>query len=242
MKLRTPVRCVFGAPGDLRFEFEFLTHGRQGAPALMKEFPPGVVAKANHLCATDQTAWLTTKTQSAFLEFVRRGGGLCLIKAGTCCQDLPEMRGVTGGTFLSHPVPCLVTMEPKAGHTLTKGVEQFTLRDEHYIMALDAGRSARRLDANRRQRPRVRVDAGTQCRSLVARRIPEAAAEWAELAGEVVLMKLEKKCVLTRPLPRGEGESFAASPENLRLYLPDSHPKIWKRAIAVLSPRGRGSG
>jgi type 1 glutamine amidotransferase len=97
-----------------------------------------VVAKANHLCATDQTPWLTAEAQSAFRDFVRAGGGLLLVHAGTCYKDLPEMRAVTGGAFMSHPEPCLVGIEPKPGHPLTRGVNSFAVKDEHYVMALDA--------------------------------------------------------------------------------------------------------
>ena len=48
------------------------------------------------------------------------------------------MRGVAGGAFLSHPEQCVVTVEPKPGHPLTRGVNSFSEKDEHYVMALDA--------------------------------------------------------------------------------------------------------
>ena len=149
MKLPTLVLCDdawhpaaviqrgLAALADARFNFEFVTHGAQWSATMMNEFPLVVVVKANHLCAMDQTPWLTLKTQSAFREFVQRGGGLLLLHAGTCYKDLPEMRGVTGGTFLSHPEQSPVTIEPKAGHPITDGVEKFTMQDEHYVMTLD---------------------------------------------------------------------------------------------------------
>jgi type 1 glutamine amidotransferase len=131
------VRRGFEALADAGFVFEFSPHGSEWSPAMMKDFPIVVVAKANHLGATDQTPWITADTQSAFRDFVQRGGGLLLVHAGTCYKDLPEMRGVTGGAFLHHPDQCLVTVLPKAGHPLTAGVSPFTEKDEHYIMTLD---------------------------------------------------------------------------------------------------------
>jgi len=44
------------------------------------------------------------------------------------------------------------------------------------------------------------------------------------------------------PLPRGEGESFAASLENLSLDLPQALTNDLNRPIAVPSPGGEGQG
>jgi len=125
--------ALAGAPVD----FDFVTRGDEWSPAQLKGFPVVVVAKANHRCATDQRPWLTEKTRTAFRSFVQAGGGLFLIHSGACYREFPEMRGVTGGAFLSHPDPCLVTVQPKLGHPLTENVATFTVQDEHYFMALD---------------------------------------------------------------------------------------------------------
>jgi type 1 glutamine amidotransferase len=132
------VRRGFYALAAARFDFTFVENGQEFSPEQLRDFPLVVVAKANHICATDQRPWLTKERQGAFRDFVRHGGGLFLIHGGNCYKDLPEMRGVTGGAFLSHPDQCPVTVEPKAGHALTTGVNSFTAQDEHYLMALDA--------------------------------------------------------------------------------------------------------
>jgi type 1 glutamine amidotransferase len=131
------VQRGLGALGDAPLAFEFITHGAKWSPALMKEFPLVIVAKANYLCAMDQTPWLTRETQCAFRDFVAQGGGLFLVHAGTCYKDLAEMRAVAGGAFMSHPDQCVVTVQPKTGHSMTAGVSSFSERDEHYLMALD---------------------------------------------------------------------------------------------------------
>lgn len=118
--------------------FEFLDDGSKWSPARLKSFPLVVVAKANHICATNKNPWLTAATQGVFRDFVRAGGGLLLVHAGTCYQGLSLMREVTGGAFLRHPDQCVVTVEPKPGHPLTRNVNSFFEKDEHYVMALDA--------------------------------------------------------------------------------------------------------
>jgi uncharacterized protein len=133
------VRRGLNALAEASFDFEFVANGHAWSAEQLKNFPLVVVAKTNHICATDQQPWLTRESQGAFRDFVRRGGGLFLIHGGTCYKDLPEMRGVTGGAFLRHPEPCPVTLEPKPGHALTVGVPGFTVSDEHYVVALDAG-------------------------------------------------------------------------------------------------------
>lgn len=132
------IRRGLNTLAESRFKFEFLADGSQWSPAMMQKFPLVVVAKANHLCSTNKNPWLMTDSQSAFKNFVRQGGGLLLVHAGTCYKELPEMRRVTGGAFISHPDQCPVTIEPKPNHPLTAGVNSFTERDEHYFMSLDA--------------------------------------------------------------------------------------------------------
>ena len=47
------------------------------------------------------------------------------------------LRRLLGGVFDHHPEQCPVTVEPQPGHPLCAGSEPFTLKDEHYFMALD---------------------------------------------------------------------------------------------------------
>jgi type 1 glutamine amidotransferase len=127
-----------GALTEAPCQFDFITRGDEWLSARLKNFSVAVVAKANHVCATDQSRWLTVDTQPAFRNFVRAGGGLFLIHSGVCYRDLPEMRAVTGGAFLSHPDSCPMTVRPKLGHPLTSNTTSFIVEDEHYFMALDA--------------------------------------------------------------------------------------------------------
>ncbi len=133
------VRPGLNALAHSRFDFEFLTSGAKWSPTLMKQFPVVVMAKANHVCATDQTPWLTADQGMAFPEFIQGGGGLLVVHGGTAgYKTLLPMRQSLGGGFLRHPEECQVTVEPKSDHPVAAGVNQFTVTDEHYFMELDA--------------------------------------------------------------------------------------------------------
>ena len=131
------IRRGLGALKNSGVDFEFLDNGNQWSPDMLKSFPLVVVAKANHICATNQNPWLTAETQWSFRDFVRAGGGLLLLHSGTCYKDLPGMREVTGGAFLSHPDQCAVVIQPVAGHPVSTDVDVFVEEDEHYQMAQD---------------------------------------------------------------------------------------------------------
>jgi type 1 glutamine amidotransferase len=131
------VRCGLGALKNLGVDFEFLDDGNKWSAAMMKAFPIVIVAKANHICAANHNPWLTMETQWVFKNYVRAGGGLLLLHAGTCYKDLPAMRGIIGGAFLSHPAQCSVVVQPVAGHPVSKDVDVFVGEDEHYQMAQD---------------------------------------------------------------------------------------------------------
>lgn len=135
------VRRGFAALQAVAFDFEFVASGHEWSAEQLKGFALVVVAKANHISATDQRPWLTGESEGAFGDYVRHGGGLFLIHGGASYKDLPAMRRMTGGAFVRHPEQCSVTLEPEIGHALTRGVNAFAERDEHYLMSLDDSRA-----------------------------------------------------------------------------------------------------
>jgi type 1 glutamine amidotransferase len=97
-----------------------------------------ILTKANNVSSTDQTGWMTDDVQAAFVDYVHKGNGLLVIHSGTAeYQDKPVLRSLLGGVFTHHPEQCLVNINPNAGHPLCEGVVPFTLKDEHYFMAMD---------------------------------------------------------------------------------------------------------
>ena len=126
---------AFGEDG---FSFDWLEDASDWSAERVRGYRLIVLAKSNHVSASDQRPWLTPDGQHAFTEHVREGGGLLVIHSGTAgYAKLPAVRALTGGAFLRHPPQCTVKLEPRASHPLTGGATPFVVRDEHYFVALD---------------------------------------------------------------------------------------------------------
>jgi type 1 glutamine amidotransferase len=119
------------------FEFEWIENTKDWSPDSLFDYSLVVFIKSDNVTAADQTSWVSTEVQDAFVSYVRAGNGLLVVHSGTVYKDVPGMRGLIGGAFLEHPKQCPVTIEPKLGHPLTAGRSSFTMVDEHYIMAFD---------------------------------------------------------------------------------------------------------
>jgi type 1 glutamine amidotransferase len=120
------------------FAFEWVEDIRDWSPELMMMYPVVILTKSDNVSAEDRTGWMTDGVQAVFLDYVRQGNGLFAIHSGTAEYDQkPILRGLLGGVFTHHPEQCPVTVNPRAGHPLSSESASFTLRDEHYFMALD---------------------------------------------------------------------------------------------------------
>jgi type 1 glutamine amidotransferase len=81
---------------------------------------------------------MTDEVQKTFADYVHSGNGLLVIHSGTAgYAEKPVLGSLLGGVFMHHPEQCPVTMIPCAEHPLSAGIAPFTLKDEHYFMALD---------------------------------------------------------------------------------------------------------
>ena len=122
---------------DLGFDFEFLEDGSKWSAEMMQNFPLVVLAKANMTSSTMEHPWLTAQSREEFPDFVQRGNGLVVVHAGTCrYENVPPMCDLIGGRFLHHPEQCVVTISPMTSHSLANGLTPFTVRDEHYFIAM----------------------------------------------------------------------------------------------------------
>jgi type 1 glutamine amidotransferase len=127
-----------GALKGTEFTFDWVENAHDWSPEHMITYPLVVLTKSDHVSATDQADWMTDAVQAAFAGYVRRGGGLLAIHSGTIWHDqTPVLRGLLGGVFTHHPDECPVTVDPHVGHPLCSGSDRFTLKDEHYFVALD---------------------------------------------------------------------------------------------------------
>jgi uncharacterized protein len=131
-------RTGLGALHNSDCDFDWIEHAGEWSAERMATYPLVLLTKANNISATDQQPWVIPAVEQAFLEHVRNGNGLLAIHSGTAgYTQTPVLRGLLGGVFVSHPPQCMVTVEPRADHPLTAGSAAFTLKDEHYHMALD---------------------------------------------------------------------------------------------------------
>lgn len=131
-------RTGLAALGNGEFSFDWIEDAGDWSAQRMAGYRLTVLVKANNVSSTDTTPWMTDDVQAAFLDYVRQGNGLLAIHNGTAGYlDAAVLRGLLGGVFVRHPSQCPVTMEPRPGHPLTAGSAPFTLKDEHYFMALD---------------------------------------------------------------------------------------------------------
>ena len=119
------------------FEFDWIEDARDWSAERMAAYKLVVLTKSNHFSFTDHREWMTEEVQSAFVEYVRKGNGLLAIHSGTAgYQETPVLRNILGGVFTHHPEQCAVTMELVSNHPLTSDVSPFTIKDEHYFMAM----------------------------------------------------------------------------------------------------------
>ena len=122
---------------DEGFTFDWLEDARDWSAERMAAYPLVILTKSNHISSADKTGWMTDEVQSAFADYVRKGKGLLAIHSGTAgYQEMYILRSLLGGVFTHHPEQCAVTIELQTNHPLTTGISPFTIKDEHYFMAM----------------------------------------------------------------------------------------------------------
>jgi len=122
---------------DKGFAFDWIEDARDWSAQRMYAYPLVILTKSNNISSSDQNGWMTDEIQAAFADYVRKGNGLLAIHSGTAdFQEMPVLRSLLGGVFTHHPEQCAVTMELQTNHPLTTGIPSFTLKDEHYFMAM----------------------------------------------------------------------------------------------------------
>ena len=131
------VRAGLEALGTEEFTFDVIEDAGEWSAARMQHYPLVLLAKADHVSATENVPWITPEVEAAFADFVAAGGGLLAVHSGTIMKELAGMRRLLGGTFTHHPPQCDVTVTPQGDHPITLKVEPFTVRDEHYFMETD---------------------------------------------------------------------------------------------------------
>jgi len=130
-------RDGLGELGGCGFEFDWIKNAGDWSVEGMAEYPLVLLAKSDEVSSTDRRPWVTEEVHRAFVDYVRQGNGLLVVHSGTVYAEVPAMRALIGGAFISHPKQCPVTVDPREGHLLTASGAPFTVVDEHYFVELD---------------------------------------------------------------------------------------------------------
>lgn len=120
--------------GTEDFHFDVIENANDWSAERMAAYPIVLLAKANHVSATENVPWITPAVEEAFLDYVRGGGALLVVHSGTIVRDSETLKRLIGGTFTQHPAQCEVTITPQGYHPITLNVEPFSVMDEHYFM------------------------------------------------------------------------------------------------------------
>ncbi len=104
----------------------------------LQRFETILLAKSNNVSETVHDPWMTEAVQNQLRDYVRQGGGLLAVHAGTAgYSETRILRALLGGVFDHHPEQCRVEFEPDALSPLTRDLQAFSHLDEHYFMTID---------------------------------------------------------------------------------------------------------
>lgn len=129
-----------------KYQFDFVKAAKDIlTPELIREYPVVINAKGNAVTGANDAPWfektVTEVGPEEFRQYVEEGGGFISLHAGNTfnCTDCKEYTDFVGNSFVTHPLRCSVTVRVSAEHPVTKGVNTFTERDEHYELDHFAG-------------------------------------------------------------------------------------------------------
>ncbi|PTV93542.1 trehalose utilization protein [Halanaerobium saccharolyticum] len=87
----------------------------------------------------DEAYWLDEYHEKRIDQFLAEGGKLFLVHSGTASYPKDGLfRKMAGGHFIEHPEDHPeMTMRTVAENPLTKGIDEFKIKDEQYFMEVD---------------------------------------------------------------------------------------------------------
>ena len=112
----------------------------------IRNYPLIINCKMNEITSANNHPWfdegVTEVAVSDFCDYVENGGGFLSLHAGNAyfndkAEDAAYVNFV-GNYFIQHPPRCDMEVRITAQHPVTQGVGNFTLRDEHYEIAVVA--------------------------------------------------------------------------------------------------------
>ncbi len=137
-----PVEVIERGLADLQdkeFHFDIVCTAKDIlTPELISAYPVIMNCKGNAVTAANSAPWfepgVTEVGAKEFADYVKAGGGFLSVHAGNTAglNGYQEYVEFVGNNFLGHPLRCEVEVSVVKEHPVTAGVEDFTIRDEHY--------------------------------------------------------------------------------------------------------------
>ena len=115
-------------------------------PEMVREYDALVNCHGSAINASNSAPWfekgVTEFGPEEFRDHVSRGGGLVVVHSGLTiggeAEPQPAYTEVAGGYFISHPPRETTHVRVTAENEITRGVRDFSERDEHYQIAITA--------------------------------------------------------------------------------------------------------
>lgn len=133
-------------PLESRYNFTVIKTAKDIlTPESIAKFPVIICCKSNVVNASNTAPWfeenVTEVCPKEFEDYVRNGGGFLSLHSGNTAKEGEPYCNFTGNYFVGHPPRCKVDVKMTSAHSITAGIEDFSIRDEHYniqVIASDA--------------------------------------------------------------------------------------------------------
>lgn len=110
-------------------------------PERIAGFPLIICAKGDSVTEANNHPWfedgVTEVAAAEFEEYIKAGGGFIALHAGSIGRKGTPYGDFVGCTFTGHPPRCGIDVKVTGKHPIVAGIEDFSIRDEHYQTTLD---------------------------------------------------------------------------------------------------------
>jgi type 1 glutamine amidotransferase len=112
-------------------------------PAMLERYAAIVNCKTDALTGANKAVWfeegVTEVGVKELEDYVRAGRGFLSLHSGNTAKRDSAYGGFVGNIFLGHPPRCSIKVHITGSHPIVRGLEDFTIRDEHYAVECIAG-------------------------------------------------------------------------------------------------------
>ena len=125
----------FGTLAKGNYEIDIITDAGDLSRNMLDQYQVIVLCKSREDVEEDNEYWGNIETQKTIIDYVEKGGGVLAIHSGLVGgSNTGALEDLLGCRFISHPEQSLVTTAPLKPHFITKGIDVFIEKDEHYII------------------------------------------------------------------------------------------------------------